>query len=118
PPARVASIAVAALPGGRHAAMDAPSASTFTVRAVGSDSCLLSFRHLTAHRVELSGDFDEWRAIDLVESQRGVWTAKLALRPGTYHMNLRGGGGPWQAPPGTVVVDDEFSGTVGIVVVR
>jgi len=119
PPARIASIAIAALPGSRHAVLDrVPPGPAFTVRAISSDSCVLSLRHSTAHRVELSGDFDAWQAIDLVESQHGVWTAMLALHPGTYHMNLRVDGGPWQAPPGTVVVDDEFNGTVGIVVVR
>ena len=42
----------------------------------------------------------------------------MPLQPGTHRMNIRIDGDSWTAPPGLPTVNDEFSGRVGILVVR
>ncbi len=71
-----------------HAALVAPA---FSVRTTGAGACAVVYHLANAHRVEVSGDFDRWTPVDLVETQPGVWTAALSMAPGTYRMNVRAG---------------------------
>ena len=71
-----------------------------------------------ARRVEVSGDFNAWKAVELHETHPDTWEATLTLAPGTYHLSVRIDGARWTAPPGVPTLEDEFNGTVGIVVVR
>ncbi|MDQ6830593.1 MAG: glycogen-binding domain-containing protein [Gemmatimonadota bacterium] len=71
-----------------------------------------------AHKVELMGDFTDWTPVALASANGRDWTVALPLRPGTYHVVVRIDGGPWRVPPGYPSTDDEFSGKVGLVVVR
>jgi hypothetical protein len=94
------------------------AAGAFSVSKTKSDEYVVSIRAPRARVVELSGDFNGWRPIRLELVRGDLWQATLAIPPGTYRMNLRVDGERWVAPPGTVTVDDEFNGRVGLVVVR
>lgn len=123
PPTHFATIALNVAPPRRRPTSDvlhptATAAAPFSVRRDDAGRYVLTLRMPAAHRVEVSGDFDGWEPIDLRETQPGMWSGTLAIAPGTYHMNVRVDGGRWSAPPGTTTVDDDFNGTVGIVVVR
>jgi hypothetical protein len=75
--------------------------------------------HVTSARtVELSGDFDAWTPIGLEQTAPDMWQTTLALAPGTYRVNVRVNGDRWTAPPGLPATEDEFNGTVGLLVVR
>lgn len=95
-----------------------PSASAFTVRPSTNGMYLLTVRVPGARTVEISGDFNQWAPIALRETSFDVWEIALPLSPGTHRVNLRVDGDRWTAPPGVATVDDEFSGRVGIFVVR
>jgi hypothetical protein len=98
-----------------------PSASSFTIRREVGDSANASFvvaiRVPDARAVELSGDFNGWKAVALHESQPGLWETTLTLAPGTHRLNMRVNGDTWVAPPGLPTTDDDFNGTVGLIVV-
>ena len=77
----------------------------------------MSIRVPSARSVELSGDFNGWHALRLREVRPDVWEATLALSPGTHRVNIRVNGDAWTAPPGLASTNDEFNGTVGLLVV-
>lgn len=70
-----------------------------------------------ASRVELIGDFTDWVPVDLVRSAGGRWSVRIPAAAGLHRVNVRYDGGAWQPPPGTRVVQDEFEGTSGVLVV-
>jgi hypothetical protein len=70
-----------------------------------------------ASRVELMADFTDWEPVELA-SRDGVWERAVSLRSGTYRVLIRVDGGEWIAPPGLPVVDDDFGGKVGLLVVH
>jgi hypothetical protein len=94
----------------------APSA--FVVRSVGERRYSITYQAANASSVELSGDFDGWKPTPLKSVRAGVWEATIVAPPGTYHVNLRVDGGNWFAPPGLAHTEDDFSGAVGILVLR
>jgi hypothetical protein len=95
-----------------------PTASNFFVDRVDSASYVVSVRVPNARIVELSGDFNRWQPIALHQTRPDVWEAPIDVAPGTYRVNLRVNGDRWAAPPGLAAVDDEFNGTVGILVIH
>lgn len=95
-----------------------PSADRFVVRPAESGMYVVTISVPTARTVELSGDFNAWRAVSLKETRPDVWEATVALTPGTYHVNMRVNGASWIAPPGLSQTSDDFNGTVGLLVVR
>lgn len=95
-----------------------PTASSFTVKQVEPGVYRLVLRVPSARTVELSGDFNHWTAVPMRQTAPGVWEVAMPLQPGTHRMNIRIDGDSWTAPPGLPTVNDEFSGRVGILVVR
>jgi hypothetical protein len=71
-----------------------------------------------AQTVEISGDFTNWVPASFAKTVAGSWTLTLPLAPGKYQMNLRVNGGKWTVPPGLLFMDDEFGGTVGLLVIE
>jgi hypothetical protein len=84
----------------------------------GSDQHRIRVFAPGARNVELSGDFTLWTPVALTSEGRGWWTATLPISRGTHEVNVRVNGGPWRAPPGLAALDDEFGGTVGLLVIR
>jgi hypothetical protein len=72
----------------------------------------------TVRRVEVMGDFTDWRPVDMQLMGPGRWQLRLPILPGLHHLNVRYDGGPWQPPPGTGVVADEFDQLTGVLVVE
>jgi hypothetical protein len=68
--------------------------------------------------VEIMGEFSDWQPLPLAAAAPGLWTLTLQLAPGVYRFNVRVDGGDWFVPPGVPAVDDDFSGRVGVIVVR
>ncbi len=104
----------------RNSALPAiePAAAAFQVHRADARHARIQVRVPGARTVELSGDFTAWRPVSLRHDALDSWSVTLPIEPGTYHVSLRVNGGEWNAPPGLPQVRDEFSGIVGLVVVR
>ena len=121
PASRFASVALRLGPLARtsdSSRIEVSAAPAFSLATIGSGRYRITYVAKGARSVELAGDFDGWTPIELREIRSGLWQSELAMPPGTYHMNLRIDGGVWRPPPGSTVVEDDFGGRVGIVVVR
>lgn len=70
-----------------------------------------------AARVEVMGDFTDWRPVTLSATADGRWQYGLPLPPGMHRFNLRLDGGAWGVPEGAGYAADEFGGSVGVLVV-
>lgn len=95
-----------------------PAASAFSIRQVEPGLYKLVFRVPSARTVEISGDFNRWSAVAMTQTAPDMWEATLPLASGTHRLNVRVDGDRWTAPPGLPAVNDEFSGRVGILVIR
>jgi hypothetical protein len=71
-----------------------------------------------AHRVELAGDFTDWRPVPLDPWREGAWRTVLTVAPGLHRLAIRVDGGPWRAPPGLRPQTSEFGGEVAEIVVE
>ena len=70
-----------------------------------------------ARRVELMGDFTDWRPVVMQRESDGHFAARVRLPAGSYRINVRVDGGLWMAPPGTTPVADEYNGAAGLLVI-
>jgi hypothetical protein len=95
-----------------------PAATAFAVQRVDSGQYRVVFRVPNARTVEISGDFNRWTPIELRQSAPNVWEATIAAPAGTHRVNVRVDGDRWSVPPGLPSVEDEFSGRVGLLVLR
>jgi hypothetical protein len=68
-------------------------------------------------RVEVMGDFTDWRPILCPEIGPGVFALAVPRTHGVYRIDVRVDGGPWTVPPGLASVPDDFGGEVGLLVV-
>jgi hypothetical protein len=95
-----------------------PAPDRFAIRPLERGMYAVTITVPAARTVEISGDFNSWRPVALRETRPDRWEATLALAPGTYHVNMRVNGAAWIAPPGLSATNDDFNGTVGLLVVR
>ncbi|HEU5170791.1 MAG TPA: glycogen-binding domain-containing protein [Gemmatimonadales bacterium] len=86
----------------------------FEVRPLGDGRRMVRIEAPAARRVEVMGDFTEWKPVALRRGSGSAWTVALPIRPGTYRMNIRIDGGTWSVPPGVTALQDDFGGSVGI----
>jgi hypothetical protein len=70
----------------------------------------LSIRAPEARRVEIAGDFNEWKPSAAIRTANGVWYADLSIPPGQYRYAFRVDGKEWRVPDGATAVDDGFGG--------
>lgn len=117
-----------ALPGGRYVSVGVRFASRRpsvpVVRPLGrpvyeregSDGTL-RFPVPRATRVEIAGDWNDWRRTPLERDADGRWILRVRLRPGVYRFNLIVDGDRWIVPEGVPAVDDGFGGKTGILIV-
>ncbi|HEX6965882.1 MAG TPA: glycogen-binding domain-containing protein [Gemmatimonadaceae bacterium] len=71
-----------------------------------------------AERVELMGDFTDWRPVSLVNTFRDDWEIALPIAPGTHYINVRIDGGDWSVPATIPSMADDFNGRVGVLIVQ
>ena len=66
--------------------------------------------------VEISGDFTDWKPIELRRSLTNgdAWEGMFRLSRGIHRINVRRDRGPWTAPAGTTRSADDFDGEVGV----
>ena len=69
-----------------------------------------------ARSVEVMGDFTEWLPVQLVGTG-GVFSMNAPMTAGNRRLVVRIDGGPWVPPSNTPVVDDDFGGRVGLLLV-
>lgn len=69
-----------------------------------------------ARVVEISGDFTDWKPIELRRSLTNgdTWEGMFRMARGIHRINVRRDGGPWTAPAGTTRSTDDFDGEVGV----
>lgn len=108
-------------------------ASRSVVRAVSafsgvtlSDVSADGKRALTIHMREnmhgsthlnIMGDFTGWRALPMQHVAGDAWIVRVALQPGTHHLNIRADGGEWQPAPGLPEIQDDFGGDTSVLIV-
>jgi hypothetical protein len=63
-----------------------------------------------AVRVDVAGDFNEWKPVPAKRAGDGVWYADLRIAPGQYRYAFRVNGKEWRVPRGATAVDDGFGG--------
>ena len=122
------------LPGGRYATialrvttraggpLELRSRSRATARGMETwreqDGTVLLVVHAPhARRVELMGDFTDWRPLVMRREADDHFAARIRLPAGSYRLNVRVDGGQWMAPPGTTQVADEYNGAAGLLVI-
>ena len=107
----------------RHDAVAARAAGAATSKArveivpMGGGSYAVRVRARDAHRVEVMGDFTEWKPTDLVGAGSGWWQLVTRVTPGVRQMTIRIDGGRWTVPSGATVEQDEYGQPVGVVIV-
>jgi hypothetical protein len=69
-------------------------------------------------RVELLADFTDWVPVPLVRQPSGDWQGYYRVPPGARRVNLRLNGGEVVVPLNVSAVDDEFTGRVGVLIVK
>lgn len=95
-----------------------PGAADFSIEPVRAGEHLIRVRVPNARTVELSATFTGWQPVALTRASADWWHLTTMVPAGTHHVNIRINGDSWTAPPGTPTVDDEFNGTVGLLVVE
>ena len=82
----------------------------------GRDDVRLTLFAPGAGTVEISGDFTDWRPIELSRSatDRDAWEGTFRIPRGIHRINVRRDGGRWMAPAGTTRSADDFDGEVGV----
>lgn len=88
-----------------------------TIRDIDDGAVLVIVDAPRARRVELMGDFTDWRPMLLRREADGQFALRIHLPPGSYRVNVRVDGGAWTAPPGTTPVADEYNGAAGLIVI-
>ena len=103
---------------------DAPSTpvaatiSGLSVGSLGGSRYELSVTAPRARRVEITGDFTNWKPLALARATDGRWLTTLTLSAGTHRLNARVDGGSWIVPPGLTTMSDDFAGEVGLLVIE
>lgn len=101
-----------------RATSPAGTISELSVGSLGGNRYELTVVAPRARRVEITGDFTNWKPLALARATDGRWTATLDLAVGTHRVNARVDGGSWIVPPGLTTMSDDFAGEVGLLVIE
>lgn len=107
---------------GRGAPMTSPADRSapreFRVRRIGAGMVELALIAGASRRVELRGDFTDWRPVEMEDHGGGRWRLRRLISSGVHSLSVRYDDGPWVPPPATRVVADEFGEETGVLVVE
>jgi hypothetical protein len=78
--------------------------------ALATGMSRLTIREADAHRVDVAGDFSNWKPIAAARARNGVWFVDLRIPPGQYRYAFRVDGTTWAVPDGAATVNDGFGG--------
>jgi Glycogen recognition site of AMP-activated protein kinase len=78
----------------------------------------LSIRAPDANRVDVAGDWNDWKPVPAIRADNGVWYADLRIPQGEYRYAFRIDGQAWRVPEGAAAADDGFGGKSAYVTVR
>jgi hypothetical protein len=95
---------------------DVPKAEGIPAPASGLTR--LAIRDDGAQRVEVLGDFTNWKPIATTRASNGVWFVDLRIPPGQYRYAFRVNGTTWKVPDGAPAADDDFGGKSAWITVR
>jgi hypothetical protein len=87
-----------------------PSARVRGAPGVARGHTRLAIDAPDAERVEIAGDFNDWRPVAATRVANGVWYADLRIAPGQYRYAFRVNGKEWRVPRGATAARDEFGG--------
>ena len=68
--------------------------------------------------VELLGDFTDWIPVPLIRQPNGEWRGYYQVTPGVHRVNVRLERSELDVPVNLARVKDEFTGDVGLIIVR
>ena len=71
-----------------------------------------------ARVVEIMADFVDWVPVPLIRQPNGEWRGYYHIAPGLHRLNIRLDGVDIDAPLNWPTENDEFQGTVALVLVR
>jgi len=95
-----------------------PVVPDFRVTTTQAPNRLVRLRAPGATSVEVMGDFTDWQPVPLEKRGSDEWRVVIPIPNGTHRMNVRVNQGDWGVPPGIPVLDDDFGGVVGVLVVE
>jgi hypothetical protein len=102
--------------GGGIASVGSGAETRLEVSGRRDDRVSLTLYAPGARAVEISGDFTDWRPVELRRSATDgdAWQGEFRMARGVHRINVRRDGGPWLAPAGTTRSADDFDGEVGV----
>ena len=113
-------------PAGRAAAAPPPTASPAPVASADAplaeavdgpgETRRLRVRAPGAQRVEVRGDWTDWRPVALVRDG-DAWVLADPVPRGTRRLTVRADGGAWRVPANLAGADDDFGSRVGLLIV-
>lgn len=68
----------------------------------------LAIRDDDASRVDVAGDFTNWKPVATQRAPNGVWYVDLRIPAGRYRYAFRINGSDWRIPDGATAVDDDL----------
>lgn len=94
-----------------------PPPPPISVQRVGSGRVRLTFTYRPENaELRIAADWTGWSPTGLTRESHDRWSLEVALAPGVYRFALVDGR-RWVVPRGTTTVDDDFGGTVGLLVI-
>ncbi len=102
--------------GANGVALPAEARLEIAPRTSSDDQVRLTLYAPGAGAVEISGDFTDWKPVELRRSATNgdAWEGSFRMAPGIHRINVRRDRGPWMAPAGTSRSADDFDGEVGV----
>jgi len=97
----------------RFASHDGPESALPAATGVGrplAGATRLSIRADDATRVDVVGDFTDWKPIAAQRAANGIWYIDLKIPAGQYRYAFRIDGKDWRVPEGAASTDDGFGG--------
>lgn len=77
-----------------------PRVTRWKTEPAGPGRAVLRVHAREARRVEIAGDFTDWRPLALLRLNGGWWGVMVQADPGPHRVQIRLDGGAWFAPPG------------------